>query len=166
MSVMAESAVLSRGSVLSQRFAMLQLFIIILRTILYNYILVHTSTVINSTVDSTSIHIEGISLNLCIGHRGTSLGITEALVCDEFRSCATNTRVTWYPIIWLLAEHICCSIIVYYSDIRTFIHKGYNTIFNLYVQPDRAYKSLWCSWTVNLRGNSIIYSTLTFLYAS
>ncbi len=36
------------------------------------------------------------------------------------------------------------SIIVYYSDIRTYIHKDYNTMFNLYVQPNRAYKSLRC----------------------
>ncbi len=36
------------------------------------------------------------------------------------------------------------SMIIYQSDIRTFTHKGYNTMFNLYVQPNRAYKSLRC----------------------
>ncbi len=74
----------------------------------------------------------------------------------------------WECITWLACDtrqkenpmRLCTlGIIVYYSDIRTFIHKGYSIIFNLYVQPNRAYKSLWCSWTVNLRGNSIIYST-------
>ncbi len=43
---------------------------------------------------------------------------------------------------YLLKGNEMYSIIVYYSDIRTFIHKGYNIIFNLYVQPNRAYKSL------------------------
>ena len=65
----------------------------------------------------------------------------------------------WECITWLACDtrqkenpmRLCTlGIIVYYSDIRTFIHKGYSIIFNLYVQPNRAYKSLWCSWTVNL----------------
>ncbi len=45
------------------------------------------------------------------------------------------------PLQLLQLYHVCTSssIIVYYSDIRTFIHKAYNTMFNLYIQPNRAY---------------------------